>query len=102
MTEYEIVKLLHDLGIKEHLRGFKYLVDSILLFQENDLIEDIYTVISKEYNINKYNVERSIRYTIERSFNYKLTLNLFNLDYNKDKPTNKEFIYTISKRLKNN
>lgn len=103
MIKDEVVQMLHKLGIPSHLKGFKYLVDSILLFQDKSL-KTTYYKLSIKYNTTTYNIERSIRYSIEISFNrgdYKLINQLFGntISYHKDKPTNKEFICTLIDKL---
>lgn len=99
MREQEVVKILHELGIKEHLKGYKYLVDSILLFQDNIKIGDVYRDLAIKYKSNEFNIERSIRYIIYTSFNYKMTLFL---EIDKYKLSNKEFIFNIWKKARNN
>lgn len=104
MNRNEVVKLLHELGIPSHLKGFKYLVDSVLLFHNKKQLKDTYYELSIKHNTSVFNIERSIRYSIEISFNngnYKLIDQLFgySISSTKDKPSNKLFIYTLFDRL---
>lgn len=105
-----ITDLLHSLGIPSHLRGFKYIRDGILLIYNSVhpisyITKDIYPELSKKYDTTPSRIERAIRHAIEVSWNrgdVDLMDELFgnSLNINRDKPTNAEYLTTISDRLK--
>ncbi len=105
-NEVMITNLLHNLGIPSHLKGYKYIVEALNIIITKDLpIKEVYNLIALKYNTNIILVERLIRYAIEISFNqadYKLIIGLFGhtLNINKDKPSNKLFLFTLSNALK--
>lgn len=104
------INLLHSLGIPSHLKGFKYLKESILLgYLDEDIINQamkrLYPQIALKYNTTSLSVEKAIRHAIEIGFNrgdYELVEKLFghSIDFNKTKPTNLEFITTLIDKLK--
>lgn len=104
-----ITKSLLELGIKQNLKGFKYLKEAIFLHSDiiytNKRFNCIYTVIAEKYCASAKNVERAIRTSIEAVW-YSDTLNrshkLFesayiNADYH---PTNTMFIATMAEMIK--
>ncbi len=105
-----ISKLLHDLGIPSHIRGYQYIRESICLMLKNpDLIgqitKNIYPEIAIKFDTTSSRVERAIRHAIEISWNrgdYDLMEDIFghSVDYDKAKPTNSEFIVTLADKLR--
>ena len=105
-----ITKVLHELGIPSHIKGYQYIRDSISMIYENpDLIggitKELYPDIAKKYNTTISRVERAIRHAIEVSWNrgdWDLMEDIFghSVDIDKAKPTNSEFIVTIADKLK--
>ncbi len=70
------------------------------------LTTKIYPYVSVKYNIKKECVEKNIRDAIDIAFssgrgNYEFREELFgsSLDYNKGKPTNSEFLVTLTIKL---
>lgn len=107
--DVEVSELLHNLGIPSHIRGYKYLRDSIVLIYNNDKIsyvtKDLYPKIAQKYETTSSRVERAIRHAIEIGCmrgNLTLMDDLFgfSISCEKDKPTNSEFISTIADRFK--
>jgi len=105
-----VVNLLHSLGIPSHLKGYKYLKESIFLgYEDNDItnqvMKKLYPQIAFKYNVSSLSVERSMRHAIEIGFNrgdYELIAELFghSINFDKAKPTNSEFITTLIDKLK--
>ena len=67
-------KLLHQLGIPSHIKGYQYLRDSILiLYHKPELIggitKELYPEIAIKYDTTVSRVERAIRHAIEVSCN---------------------------------
>lgn len=105
-----VTDLLHTLGIPSHIRGFQYIRDGILLMYNSVtpisyITKDIYPELSKRYDTTPSRVERAIRHAIEVSWtrgDVDLMDEIFgnSLNLNRDKPTNSEYMSTISDRLK--
>ncbi|MBR2711331.1 MAG: hypothetical protein IKE89_02560, partial [Bacilli bacterium] len=76
--------------------------DSYLYNMKNKLFKEL----SKKYNKNYKCIEKCLRYSITicwDNMDYEDRDNLFgySINYNKDKPTTKQFIYTVTNYLKN-
>ena len=72
-TIYAITKLMIELGIPAHLRGYYYLRDAIeMTSQDMELVESVtkllYPEIAKRYRCSGEKVERAIRNSIEVSW----------------------------------
>ncbi len=105
-----ISKLLHDLGVPSHIKGYQYIRESIYLMYENpDLVggitKELYPEIAVKFDTTSSRVERAIRHAIEVSWNrgdYDLMEEIFghSVDYDRAKPTNSEFIATLADKLR--
>ncbi len=103
-------ELLHNLGIPSQIKGYQYLREGILMiYQNNNFIGSItkylYPEIARRHATTASRVERAIRHAIEVSWNrgdYKMMNKLFgnSIDYDRAKPTNSEFLVTISDALR--
>lgn len=101
-TRVDINKLLIDLGVSEHLSGYKYIKAAIYLYKETNKLTEIYQKIANTYRSSISNVERQIRYAIEQAWtkaDMDIVDELFSyvIDFEKAKPTNKQFIAILSK-----
>ena len=106
----KITKLLHDLGVPSHIKGYEYIREGItLLYNDPSIIggitKELYPEIASKYNTSVSRVERAIRHAIEVSWNrgdIDLMEEVFghSVDYDKAKPTNSEFIVTLADKLK--
>ena len=105
-----VTKILHELGVPSHIKGYQYIRDSILILYDNpDIIggitKELYPEIASRFNTSVSRVERAIRHAIEVSWNrgnIDLMEEIFghSVDYDKAKPTNSEFIVTVADKLK--
>lgn len=105
-----VTKLLHELGVPSHIKGYQYIREGILLLYNNpDIVggitKELYPEIASRYNTSVSRVERAIRHAIEVSWNrgnLDLMEEIFghSVDYDKAKPTNSEFIVTVADKLK--
>ena len=105
-----ISKLLHQLGIPSHIKGYTYIRDSVFIFyQHNDIYggitKEIYPEIAIRYSTTASRVERAIRHAIEVSWSrgdYDLMEEIFgnSVAFDRAKPTNAEFIATLADRLR--
>ena len=102
--ENKINKILANIGIPSHLSGNYYLKFIILkiINNENYLnINELYSITSKELNVKRYAIERSIRYAIKQAFkniDIKVINKFFGNTINKSKkrPTSSEFVFSIA------
>lgn len=116
MTQYDydlkisVTKILHELGVPSHIKGYQYIREGILLLYNNpDIVggitKELYPEIASRFNTSVSRVERAIRHAIEVSWNrgnLDLMEEVFghSVDYDKAKPTNSEFIVTVADKLK--
>ena len=106
----KISDMLHSLGMPSHIRGYQYIRDGIMMmYKEPDMLmgvtKEIYPEIAMKYDTTSSRVERAIRHAIEVSWtrgDYQLMEKYFgnSVDYDKSKPTNAEFIVTLTDRLR--
>lgn len=108
--EKSITKVLHELGVPSHIKGYQYIRDGIsMIYDKPDMIggitKELYPDIAKKYDTTVSRVERAIRHAIEVSWNrgnWDLMEEIFghSVDIDKAKPTNSEFIVTVADKLR--
>lgn len=108
--QISITKILHELGIPSHIKGYQYIRDGIgILFERPETIggitKELYPELAHKYDTTVSRVERAIRHAIEVSWNrgdWDLMEDIFghSVDIDKAKPTNSEFIVTIADKLR--
>lgn len=108
--EISVSRLLHDLGVPSHIKGYQYIREGVLLMYESPEIvgaitKELYPEIATRYDTTVSRVERAIRHAIEVSWNrgdVDLMEEIFghSVDYDRAKPTNSEFIVTLSDKLR--
>lgn len=108
--EISITRMLHELGMPSHIKGYQYIRDGIVMIYNNpDIIggitKELYPDVATKYNTTVSRVERAIRHAIEVSWNrgnWDLMEEIFghSVDIDKAKPTNSEFIVTIADKLR--
>lgn len=106
----KVSDMLHNLGMPSHIRGYQYIRDGILMmYKEPDMLKgitkEIYPELAEKYDTTSSRVERAIRHAIEVSWtrgDYQLMEKYFgnSVDYDRSKPTNAEFIITLTDRLR--
>ncbi|MEG2457441.1 MAG: sporulation transcription factor Spo0A [Bacilli bacterium] len=109
-VQISVTKILHELGIPSHIKGYQYIREGIgLVYEDQSLIggitKELYPEIAKRYETNVSRVERAIRHAIEISWNrgdWDLMEEIFghSVDIDRAKPTNSEFIVTIADKLR--
>ena len=107
--QISITKILHELGIPSHIKGYQYIREGIGIIYEHPetiggITKELYPEIARNYNTTSSRVERAIRHAIEVSWNrgnWELMEEIFghSVDIDKAKPTNSEFIVTIADKL---
>lgn len=105
-----ITKMLHELGMPSHIKGYQYIRESIYLIYNNPNIiggitKELYPDIAMKFETTVSRVERAIRHAIEVSWNrgnWDFMEEIFghSVDIDKAKPTNSEFIVTVADKLR--
>lgn len=108
--QISVTKILHELGVPSHIKGYQYIREGIMLIYNNpDMIggitKELYPEIASKYDTTVSRVERAIRHAIEVSWNrgdWDLMEEIFghSVDIDKAKPTNSEFIVTVADKLR--
>ncbi len=110
--QLQVTELLHNLGVPSQIKGYQYLREGILMLYESTgliggITKEVYPEIALRYNTTPSRVERAIRHAIEVSWNradYEMMNKIFghSIDYDRAKPTNSEFMVTLSDALRLN
>ena len=108
--QISITKILHELGIPSHIKGYQYIREGVLLVFDNpDMIggitKELYPELAIKFDTTVSRVERAIRHAIEVSWNrgnWDLMEDIFgnSVDIDRAKPTNSEFIVTVADKLR--
>ncbi|MBR5389866.1 MAG: sporulation transcription factor Spo0A [Clostridia bacterium] len=108
--EMRVTRIIHDVGVPAHIKGYQYLRESIMMaVKDMDVINAItkvlYPTVAKRYKTTSSRVERAIRHAIEVAWDRGdvETLNEFfgyTVSNAKGKPTNSEFISMIADRIR--
>ena len=108
--QISITKILHELGVPSHIKGYQYIREGISIIYENPeviggITKELYPDIASKFETTVSRVERAIRHAIEVSWNrgnWDLMEEIFghSVDIDKAKPTNSEFIVTVADKLR--
>ena len=108
--QISITKMLHELGMPSHIKGYQYIREGISMVYDNPEIvggitKELYPDIATKFDTTVSRVERAIRHAIEVSWNrgnWDFMEEVFghSVDIDKAKPTNSEFIVTIADKLR--
>ncbi len=108
--QISITKILHELGVPSHIKGYQYIREGItIIFEKPGVIggitKELYPDIATKFETTVSRVERAIRHAIEVSWNrgnWDLMEEIFghSVDIDKAKPTNSEFIVTVADKLR--
>ena len=108
--QVSITKMLHELGIPSHIKGYQYIREAVGIIFDNPgviggITKELYPELASKYQTTVSRVERAIRHAIEVSWNrgnldFMEELFGFSVDIDKAKPTNSEFIVTIADKLR--
>lgn len=106
----DVTKIIRDLGIPAHIKGYQYIREGIIMAIEdvnmmNYITKLLYPSIAKKYKTTSSSVERAIRHAIEVAWNrgkVELLEEMFGytISAGKGKPTNSEFIALIADKLR--
>lgn len=108
--EQQVTKIIHQIGVPAHIKGYQYLRTAILMtIEDNEIINSVtkilYPSVAKRYGTTTSRVERAIRHAIEVAWDRGDidTLNSYfgyTIQNNRGKPTNSEFIAMIADNLR--
>ena len=108
--EAQVTKIIHQIGIPAHIKGYQYLRCAILLTIDNsDIINSVtkvlYPTVAKRFGTTTSRVERAIRHAIEVAWDrgdVDVLSSYFGYTIlnSRGKPTNSEFIAMISDKLR--
>ncbi len=108
--EAQVTKIIHQIGIPAHIKGYQYLRSAILMtINDSDIINSVtkvlYPSVAKKFQTTTSRVERAIRHAIEVAWDRGDvdTLNSFfgyTIQNARGKPTNSEFIAMIADNLR--
>lgn len=108
--EASVTKVIHEVGVPAHIKGYQYLRDAIIMVIKdmdviNSITKQLYPTIARSYNTTPSRVERAIRHAIEVAWGRGQVETLDNLfgytvQTSKGKPTNSEFIAMIADKLR--
>lgn len=108
--EADVTKLIQDIGIPAHIKGYQYLREAIMMAVEdmdmlNCITKVLYPAIAKKYQSTSSRVERAIRHAIEVAWNRGQIDTIdaifgFTINNAKGKPTNSEFIALIADKIR--
>lgn len=108
--EAQVTKIIHQIGVPAHIKGYQYLRSAILMaISDNEVINSVtkilYPSVAKKYSTTTSRVERAIRHAIEVAWDRGDidTLNSYfgyTIQNTRGKPTNSEFIAMIADNLR--
>ena len=108
--EAQVTRVIHQIGVPAHIKGYQYLRTAILMtIADNDIINSVTTVlypsVAKKYQTTTSRVERAIRHAIEVAWDRGDldTLNAYfgyTIQNSRGKPTNSEFIAMIADNMR--
>lgn len=104
--ERTVERVIMDLGIPCHIKGYNYLKSAIgMVVRKHDMVcaitTELYPAVAKEYNTTPSRVERAIRHAIECGWD-RVDLDIMaeyfgnTIRADKGKPTNGEFIARVA------
>lgn len=108
--EAQVTRIIHQIGVPAHIKGYQYLRTAILLtINDGEIINSVtkilYPTVAKKYGTTTSRVERAIRHAIEVAWDRGdvEVLNSYfgyTIQNNRGKPTNSEFIAMIADNLR--
>ena len=108
--EAQVTKVIHQIGVPAHIKGYQYLRTSIMMGMKtgdiiNSVTKTLYPTVAKMYSTTSSRVERAIRHAIEVAWD-RGDLDVLNsyfgytVQTSRGKPTNSEFIALIADNLR--
>jgi len=108
--ETQVTKMIHQIGVPAHIKGYQYLRTAIILVMQdsniiNSVTKQLYPSIGKIFSTTSSRVERAIRHAIEVAWDrgdYDTITDIFGytIQSARGKPTNSEFIAMVADNLR--
>ena len=108
--QISITKMLHELGMPSHIKGYQYIREGItMIYNDPNIIggitKELYPELASKFDTTVSRVDRARKHAVEVSWNrcnwdYMEELFGHSVDIDKAKPTNSEFIVTVPDKLK--
>ena len=108
--ERYVTEMMLDLGVPAHLRGYRYLRESILMSMDDmELVGSVtkllYPEVAKKFHVTDQKVERGIRNAIEVSWergNKDTFMDIFGYcaEEGRTRPTNSEYIARMADKVR--
>lgn len=108
--EVVVTKIIHEVGVPAHIKGYQFIRSAILMAIENieiinHITKQLYPDLAKMYKTTPSRVERAIRHSIEVAWNRGRTETMeklfgYTVSSDKGKPTNSEFIAMIADNVR--
>lgn len=108
--ESDVTRLLHEIGIPAHIKGYQYLRDAIIISVGEEEVtvsvtKVLYPAIAKRHNTTSSRVERVIRHAIEVAWTRGRLDTIheifgYTISGGRGKPTNSEFISLIADKIR--
>ena len=108
--EAQVTKMIHQIGVPAHIKGYQYLRTAIILAIQdsaiiNSVTKQLYPSIGKAFSTTSSRVERAIRHAIEVAWDrgdYDTITEIFGytIQSTRGKPTNSEFIAMVADNLR--
>ena len=103
--ELRVTKMIHEVGVPAHIKGYQYLRDAIMMTVDdmnviNAITKVLYPTVARHYSTTSSRVERAIRHAIEVAWDrgdVEVLQKVFGytVSQTKGKPTNSEFILSL-------
>lgn len=108
--ETQVTKIIHQIGVPAHIKGYQYLRTAIIMTMQNtelinSITKQLYPNVAKEYGTTSSRVERAIRHAIEVAWD-RGDIDVINsffgytVQSTRGKPTNSEFIALVADSLR--
>ena len=108
--EVEVTKIIHEVGVPAHVKGYQYLREAIMLVTDDmnylgAVTKELYPTIAGKYDTTASRVERAIRHAIELAWDHGNLEKInrffgYTVSSDRGKPTNSEFIAIIADKLR--
>jgi len=109
-AEVVVTRIIHQIGVPAHIKGYQYLRSAIMMAVSdkeiiNSVTKILYPSVAKMYSTTSSRVERAIRHAIEVAWDrgdvdVKNSIFGYTVQYSRGKPTNSEFIAMIADNLR--
>lgn len=108
--ETQVTKIIHQIGVPAHIKGYQYLRSAIIMTMNNtelinSITKQLYPGVAKQYGTTSSRVERAIRHAIEVAWD-RGDVDVINsffgytVQSSRGKPTNSEFIALVADSLR--